>query len=92
MLLHCILHSGIALYSVAWHIMAFHSIVQHGAVALHFSWPIAWRQITGRPVDESGGGGIRKGQKETYDVDLHLHLRGKSASRAHATPVGIGIG
>eukprot|EP00959_Pyramimonas_sp_CCMP1952_P121661 2543970-Pyramimonas_sp.AAC.1 len=73
MLLNCILHSNIALYSVAWCIMALHKIVQHGAVALHVSWPIAWRQITGPPVDESGGGGMRKGQEETENADLVIH-------------------
>eukprot|EP00959_Pyramimonas_sp_CCMP1952_P391189 8197998-Pyramimonas_sp.AAC.1 len=72
MLLHCILHSGIALYSAAWCIMAFHSTVQ-GPVALNLSWPIAWRQITCRPADESGGGGMRKGQEETENVDLIIH-------------------
>eukprot|EP00959_Pyramimonas_sp_CCMP1952_P318372 6662019-Pyramimonas_sp.AAC.1 len=49
-LLNCVLRSGIALYRVAWCIMAARNIVQHGVVALHFSWPISWRQIT---VDRS---------------------------------------
>eukprot|EP00959_Pyramimonas_sp_CCMP1952_P100527 2103073-Pyramimonas_sp.AAC.1 len=55
--------------------MTLHSIVQHGAVVLHFFWPIAWRQITGRRVDESGGGGMRKGQEETENVDVIIHDR-----------------
>eukprot|EP00959_Pyramimonas_sp_CCMP1952_P084586 1769239-Pyramimonas_sp.AAC.1 len=59
MLSHVILHRGIAHYSVAWCIMVSQVIVQHGVVALHSSWPISWRQLTGRSVDESGGGGMR---------------------------------
>eukprot|EP00959_Pyramimonas_sp_CCMP1952_P157428 3292228-Pyramimonas_sp.AAC.1 len=53
--------------------MTFHSIVQHDAVAQHVSWPMAWRQITCRPADESGGGGIWEGQEETENVDLSIH-------------------
>eukprot|EP00959_Pyramimonas_sp_CCMP1952_P365441 7653467-Pyramimonas_sp.AAC.1 len=74
-LLQCMLLCDIALYSLAWCTMVLHSIVQHGAVALHFPWPVVWRQITGRPFDDSGGGGMRKRQEETdHDLIRHDHF------------------